>query len=106
MINSWDNYYTYYKQFDFKLFDIFIFKEFKDKIINLGYREADRKDEFSLQAGQYFEDKNYIKITHDQPTFLTNIKFKDTLDIDQWKIDAYILLGLDESWIKESILDL
>ena len=37
MERSWDPYYKYFKEFEFNLFEIFIFLEFQQEIIDLGY---------------------------------------------------------------------
>ena len=37
MERSWDPYYKYFKEFGFNLFEIFIFLEFQQEIIDLGY---------------------------------------------------------------------
>ena len=40
MERSWDPYYKYFKEFEFNLFEIFIFLEFQQEIIDLGYNLA------------------------------------------------------------------
>ena len=37
MERSWDPYYKYFKEFEFNLFEIFIFLEFQQEIVDLGY---------------------------------------------------------------------
>ena len=39
MDKSWDPYYEYFKEFEFNLFEIYVFKKFKKEINDLGYLE-------------------------------------------------------------------
>ena len=41
---------------------------------------------------------------HDLPKFLNDAKFKDSLDIEKWKFDSYVLLSLEKKWVKKSII--
>ena len=102
MERSWDPYYSYFKEFEFNLFEIFILKEFQKEIINLGYVEQNADNKFVLNPGQFCIVDEAIMLVHDLPKFLSDRKFKDNLNIEKWKIDSYKLLSLDIKWVKYS----
>ena len=102
MERSWDPYYKYFKDFEFNLFEIFIFKKFQKEIIALGYIEQNKINQNVLNPGQFCIVNGLIKIVHDLPKFLHDEKFVNNLDIEKWKIDSYMLLSLDINWIKKS----
>ena len=102
MERSWDPYYKYFKEFEFNLFEIFLFKEFQKQIIDLGYLEQNADNKFVLNPGQFCVVDGLIKVVHDLPKFLHDEKFKNNLDIEKWKNDSYSLLSLDTKWIKKS----
>ena len=102
MERSWDPYYKYFKEFEFNLFEIFIFVEFQQEIIDLGYIGQSQINQNVLNPGQFCVVDGLIEIVHDLPKFLHDEKFKNNLDIEKWKIDSYKLLSLDKKWIKKS----
>ena len=102
MERSWDPYYKYFKEFEFNLFEIFIFLEFQQEIIDLGYIGQSQINQNVLNPGQFCVVDGLIKIVHDLPKFLHDEKFKNNLDIEKWKNDSYNLLSLDMKWIKKS----
>ena len=104
MERSWDPYYKYFKEFEFNLFEIYVFKKFKNEIIDLGYIEEDLANQFTLNPGQFCIVDEFLKIVHDLPKFLNDSKFKNNLDIEKWKFDAYTLLSLEKKWVKKSII--
>lgn len=104
MYRSWDQYYKYFKEFEFDLFEIYVFKKFKKEIIDLGYIEQNLANQNILNPGQFCIVDGFLKIVHDLPKFLNDEEFKDNLDIEKWKFDSYILLSLEKKWIKKSII--
>ena len=102
MKRSWDPYYKYFKEFEFNLFEIFIFLEFQQEIIDLGYIGQSQINQNVLNPGQFCVVDGLIKVVHDLPKFLHDEKFKNNLDIEKWKKDSYKLLSLDIKWIKKS----
>ena len=101
MDRSWDPYYKYFKQFEFNLFEIYIFKKFKREIIDLGYIEQSLANRFTLNPGQFCIVDGLLLIVHDLPKFLYDSKFKDNLDIEKWKFDSYNLLSLEKKRVKK-----
>jgi len=53
MERSWDTYYKYFKEFEFNLFEIFIFLEYQQKIIDLGYIGQSQINQNVLNPGQF-----------------------------------------------------
>ena len=106
MERSWDPYYKYFKEFEFNLFEIFLFKEFQKEIIDLGYVEQNPDNKFVLNPGQFCVVDGVIMIVHDLPKFLSDKKFKDNLNIEKWKIDSYKLLSLEVKWVKYSSINI
>ena len=106
MERSWDPYYKYFKEFEFNLFEIFLFKEFQKEIIDLGYVEQNANNKFVLNPGQFCVFDGAILIVHDLPKFLSDKKFKDNLNIEKWKIDSYKLLSLEIKWVKYSSINI
>ena len=104
MDKSWDPYYKYFKEFEFNLFEIYVFKKFKKEINDLGYFEQGIENQYTLNPGQFCVLDGFLKIVHDLPKFLNDEKYKDKLDIQKWKFDSYKLLSLEKKWIKESII--
>ena len=104
MERSWDPYYKYFKEFDFHLFEIFLYKKFQKEILDLGYLEQNAINQFVLNPGQFCIINDVIKIVHDLPRFLNDKKFKDKLNIEKWKLDSYNLLSIDNKWVKESTI--
>ena len=104
MVRSWDPYYKYFKEFEFNLFEIYVFKKFQKDIIDLGYVEQSFENQYTLNPGQFCIIDGFLKIVHDLPKFLNDAKFKDNLDIEKWKFDSYILLSLEKKWVKKSII--
>ena len=77
MERSWDPYYKYFKDFEFNLFEIFIFLEFQQEIIDLGYIGQSQINQNVLNPGQFCVVDGLIKIVHDLPKFLHDEKFKN-----------------------------
>ena len=104
MERSWDPYYKYFKEFEFNLFEIFIYLEFQQKIVDLGYIGQNKINQNVLNPGQFCVVDGLIKIVHDLPKFLNDTKFKNNLDIEKWKFDSYALLSLEKKWVKKSVI--
>ena len=104
MDKSCDLYYKYFKEFEFNLFEIYIFKKYKKEIIDIGYIEQSFANQYTLNPGQFCIVDGFLKIVHDLPKFLSDSKFKNNLDIEKWKFDAYVLLSLEKKWVKKSII--
>jgi len=81
MERSWDPYYKYFKEFEFNLFEIFIFLEFQQEIVDLGYIGQNKINQNVLNPGQFCVVDGLIKIVHDLPKFLNDEKFKNNLII-------------------------
>ena len=104
MDKSWDPYYKYFKEFEFNLFEIYIFKKYEKEIIDIGYIEQSLANQYTLNPGQFCILDGSLKIVHDLPKFLNDAKFKNNLDIEKWKFDSYDLLSIDKKWVKRSII--
>ena len=73
MERSWDPYYKYFKDFEFNLFEIFIFLEFQQEIIDLGYIGQSQINQNVLNPGQFCVVDGLITVSYTHLTLPTTL---------------------------------
>ena len=109
MPNSWDQYFSYYSDWDEShRFNVRIELKFEEEIKRLGYAEYVDSDDIYLEnkynsektlpiSKTYSKNKNELLLSFDVP-------YDWSIDID-WEDKALVLLGLCDEWVIDSSVE-
>jgi len=109
MSNSWDNYFSYYSDWDEShCFNIRLELKFEDKLKSLGYVEKVIADdlfqpESNFQNKMLPKSKTYNK-SENEISLSFEVPYDWSIDTD-WEDKAIVLLGLSDEWIIDSSVE-
>ena len=106
MSNSWDNYFSYYSDWDEShCFNVRLELRFEDKLKSLGYIEKVTTNDL-FQPDKNVHDKTlpisktYTK-NENEISLSFAVPYDWSIDTD-WEDKALVLLGLNDEWIIDS----
>ena len=109
MANSWDQYFSYYSDWDdAHCFNVRIELKFEDEIKCLGYVEYCNSDDIFLEDENISNNalprsKTYIK-NKSEILLSFAVPYDWSIDTD-WEDKALILLGLNDEWVIDSSVE-
>ena len=109
MVNSWDQYFSHYSDWDeAHCFNIRIELKFEDEIKRLGYFEYVNSDDIFLNDENIPNNtlprrKTYIK-NKSEVLLSFAVPYDWSIDTD-WEDKALILLGLNDEWVIDSAVE-
>ena len=109
MLNSWDNYFAHYSDWDdAHRFNVRLELKYESELMKLGYVEYVNSDDLYLidnkisnnatpKSRTYTKNKNEILLSFDVP-------YDWSIDTD-WEDKALVLLGLSDEWVIDSSVE-
>ncbi|WP_269624612.1 hypothetical protein [Prochlorococcus marinus] len=106
MSNSWDEYLSYYSDWDDShCFNVRLELKFEEEIKRLGYVEYINSDDMFLLDNNFSSEtlpksKTYIK-SKNEISLSFEVPYDWSIDTD-WEDKALILLGISDEWVIDS----